>query len=163
MQEREIRDSLVVKVDHLLSLFENPTRVIAKRNDKRLDHARYLKKRDPADRRASEDYQILSAQLLEELPRFLASISRYFNIIVRHFGGVQAAYGEAVQEGWDSFADEWLVQIPAGEYEDIQSSFAEQHKQVDEMMCSLARGLGMSSVRTSKLLYWVRQGLLRSN
>lgn len=133
----------------MLSLFDNPTRVISKRNEKRHDHARYLKKRDPADRRASEDYQLLSAQLLEELPRFLASVSRYFNIIVRHFGGVQAAYGEAVQERWDAFADEWLVQIPAGNFEDIQKSFAQQHKQVDEIMTSLARGLGVASARLS--------------
>lgn len=134
--------------------------MISKRNDKLLDHQRYLKKHDPLDQRASEDYKLLTTQLLEELPRFLGTVSRYFNIIVQHFGGVQAAYHEAVQERWDAFADEWLVQIPSGSFEAIRGSFADQHKQVDEVMGTLAKGLGVAGGRRRELRGFVeREGL----
>ncbi|KAM0793502.1 hypothetical protein ACM66B_000941 [Microbotryomycetes sp. NB124-2] len=140
----EIRNSLILKTDHLLSLFDNPSRVIAKRNDKQLDHVRYVKRKDPADKRGSEEYQILTAQLLEELPRFLGSVSRYFNIVVNHFGGAQAAYNEAIQERWDAYAEVWLTQIPAGRPEQIQEAFERHHLRIDEMMRTLANGLGIS-------------------
>ncbi|KAK4055181.1 hypothetical protein OIV83_000461 [Microbotryomycetes sp. JL201] len=140
----EIRNSLILKTDHLLSLFDNPARVIAKRNDKQLDHIRYMKRKDPADKRSSEEYQILTAQLLEELPRFLGSVSRYFNIVVNHFGGAQAAYNEAVQERWDAYAEVWLTQIPAGRPDQIQEAFERHHLRIDEMMRTLANGLGIS-------------------
>lgn len=123
--------------------------MIAKRNDKQFDHARYLKRRDPADKKCSEEFQSLTAQLLEELPRFLGSVSRYFNIVVNHFGGAQAAYNEAVQERWDAYADAWLCQIPAGGPSDIQNSFAQEHMRIDGMMRTLASGLGVSYDRES--------------
>lgn len=144
-QDHEVRRSLIVKTEHLLSLFDNPLRVIGKRNDKRLDHQRFLKTRSPADRRGSEEYQVLSAQLLDELPRFLGSVSRYFNIIVEHFGGAQATYHEAVQERWDAYGSVWLSQIPAGNFEQIEASFSANYKTVDEMMSTLATGLGVKS------------------
>ncbi|KAK4057697.1 hypothetical protein OIO90_001345 [Microbotryomycetes sp. JL221] len=142
--DHEIRNSLILKTDHLLSLFDNPSRVIAKRNDKQVDHIRYVKRKDPADRRGSEEFQLLTAQLLEELPRFLGSVSRYFNIVVNHFGGAQAAYNEALQERWDAYADVWLNQIPAGRSQQIQEAFERQHLRIDEMMRTLATGLGIS-------------------
>lgn len=144
-QDHEIRRSLIVKTEHLLSLFDSPLRVIAKRNDKRLDHQRFTKTKNPADRRGSEEYLGLTTSLMDELPRFLGSVSRYFNIVVEHFGGAQAAYHEAVQERWDAYGDAWLHQIPSGNFKQIEASFLEGHKTVDEMMSTLAKGLGVAS------------------
>ncbi|CDR39197.1 hypothetical protein NBRC10512_007972 [Rhodotorula toruloides] len=145
----EVRHSLILKTDHLLSLFENPRQVIAKRNDKMLDHSRYLAKKLPADRRGSEEFLLLSSQLLEELPRFLGSVSRYFNIIVGHFAGAQAAYHETVQERWVAFAEQWLVQVPDGSYEDIEASFDAAHQPLAQMMETLAAGLGIPASQST--------------
>ncbi|GAA5887492.1 hypothetical protein JCM6882_001427 [Rhodosporidiobolus microsporus] len=150
--DHEVRRSLILKTDHLLSLFESPRQVIAKRNDKMLDHHRYLAKKLPADRRGSEDFLVLSAQLLEELPRFLGSVSRYFNIIVGHFAGAQAAYHEAVQERWNGFAEQWLEQVSDGSYDDIEASFAAQHQPLAQMMDTLAAGLGLAASQSSSPL-----------
>ncbi|BGP12786.1 hypothetical protein JCM10213v2_000703 [Rhodosporidiobolus nylandii] len=144
----EVRRSLILKTDHLLSLFESPRQVIAKRNDKMLDHHRYLAKKLPADRRGSEDFLVLSSQLLEELPRFLGSVSRYFNIIVGHFAGAQAAYHEAVQERWNAFAQQWLDEVGDG-YDDIQATFAAQHHPLAQLMDTLAAGLGLAASQSS--------------
>ncbi|BGP21651.1 rho guanyl-nucleotide exchange factor [Rhodotorula toruloides] len=144
----EVRHSLILKTDHLLSLFENPRQVIAKRNDKMLDHSRYLAKKLPADRRGSEEFLLLSSQLLEELPRFLGSVSRYFNIIVGHFAGAQAAYHETVQERWSAFAEQWLVQVPDGSYEGIEAAFDAAHQPLAQMMETLAAGLGISAAQS---------------
>lgn len=46
----------------------------------------------PSDKRGSETFVTLSAQLLEELPRFLGQVSRYFNIIIAAFASCQASY-----------------------------------------------------------------------
>ncbi|GAA6047316.1 hypothetical protein JCM3770_001883 [Rhodotorula araucariae] len=147
--DHEVRRSLILKTDHLLSLFESPRQVITKRNDKMLDHSRYLAKKIPADRRGSEEFLLLSSQLLEELPRFLGSVSRYFNIIVGHFAGAQAAYHEAVQERWSEFAEQWLVQVENGGYEDIEASFASHHQPINQMMDTLAAGLGLAVAQSS--------------
>ncbi|GAA5926619.1 hypothetical protein JCM3775_001067 [Rhodotorula graminis] len=153
----EVRRSLILKTDHLLSLFESPRQVIAKRNDKMLDHARYLAKKLPVDRRGSEEFLLLSSQLLEELPRFLGSVSRYFNIIVGHFAGAQAAYHEAVQERWNAFAEQWVVQVHGDTYEDIEASFMEQHEPLDQMMETLAAGLGLAIAHSSSSSPHTRQ------
>ncbi|GAA5994924.1 uncharacterized protein JCM10292_004432 [Rhodotorula paludigena] len=147
--DHEVRRSLILKTDHLLSLFESPRQVIAKRNDKMLDHSRYLAKKLPSDRRGSEDFLLLSSQLLEELPRFLGSVSRYFNIIVGHFAGAQAAYHESVQERWNAFAEQWLVQVADGSYADIEASFSAQHQPMNQMMETLAAGLGLAVAQSS--------------
>ncbi|GAA5832229.1 hypothetical protein JCM11251_004286 [Rhodosporidiobolus azoricus] len=156
----EVRRSLILKTDHLLSLFESPRQVIAKRNDKMLDHHRYLAKKLPADRRGSEDFLVLSSQLLEELPRFLGSVSRYFNIIVGHFAGAQAAYHEAVQERWNAFAEQWLEQVSEGSYDDIEASFAAQHQPLAQMMDTLAAGLGLAASQSSSPLSHKRSSRL---
>ncbi|GAA5850043.1 hypothetical protein JCM8547_000991 [Rhodosporidiobolus lusitaniae] len=158
--DHEVRRSLILKTDHLLSLFESPRQVIAKRNDKMLDHHRYLAKKLPVDRRGSEDFLVLSAQLLEELPRFLGSVSRYFNIIVGHFAGAQAAYHEAVQERWNGFAESWLEQISDGPYDEIEASFAAQHQPADQMMDTLACGLGLAVSQSSSPLSHKRNNRL---
>lgn len=145
-----MRRSLIVKTDHLLSLFDNPRQVIAKRNDKLLDHHRYLQKKLPSDRKGSEDFVILSSQLLEELPRFLGSVSRYFNIIVAHFAGSQAAYHEALQQRWTEFGQQWLVRSPGGTLsEDVAAAHAAAHQPVAQIMESLAAGLGIVVARMS--------------
>lgn len=92
---------------------------------------------------------MLSAQLNIELPRFLSSVSRYFNIIISHFAAAQATYHEAVHSAWTGFADHWFVQIPAGQYGAIESSFANSHSPVAEMMDTLAAGLGVTPARES--------------
>jgi hypothetical protein len=152
-QDQEVRRSLIVKTDHLLSLFDNPRQVIAKRNDKLLDHHRYLSKKLPSDRKGSEDFSILSSQLLEELPRFLGSVSRYFNIIVAHFAGTQAAYHEALQERWTEFSQQWLTVSPGGTSgSDIESHHATTHQPVAQIMESLAAGLGIAVARSFNFL-----------
>jgi hypothetical protein len=140
-QDHEIRRSLLLKTDHLLSLFESPRQFIAKRNDKMLEHSRYLAKKLPADRRGSEEFLDLSSRLLEELPRFLGSVSRYYDIIVGHFGGAQEAYHEAVQERWDAFAEQFEQQK-----QNYRDSFGSQHQSSSEMMSRLAAGLGVAVV-----------------
>ncbi|KAK4057231.1 hypothetical protein OIO90_001726 [Microbotryomycetes sp. JL221] len=135
--DHEIRKSLLLKTDHLLSLFESPRQFIAKRNDKMLEHSRYLAKKMPSDRRGSEDYVDLSNKLLEELPRFLNSVSRYYDIIAGHFAGAQEAYQEAVQERWQVFADEYMPSTKRAE------STAGQHQAAVDMMHRLAAGLGV--------------------
>lgn len=116
-----------------------------------LDYHRYIAKKLPSDKRGSEDFLVLSSQLLEELPRFLGSVSRYFNIIVAHFAGAQAAYHEAVQEQWNSFAEQWLEQISGNSYDDIEASFAAQHQPLAQMIDTLAAGLGLVASRASVL------------
>ncbi|GAA5870179.1 hypothetical protein JCM3774_002613 [Rhodotorula dairenensis] len=150
--DEEIRSSLSVKGQHLLSLFDNPLQVISKRSDKALDHARYLAKKQPVDKRGSEEFLLLSAQLSEEVPRFLGSVSRYFNIIVSHFASAQAAYHEAVRKRWDAYADRWLTQIPRGSPRTVQAAFEAEHQPIVLMMRTLATGLGVhldSSERTA--------------
>ena len=139
-----MRKNLIIKTDHLLSLFENPRSVIAKRNDKMLDHSRYLAKKNPADRRGSEEFVCLSTQLLEELPRFLSTVSRYFNIIVGHFATAQANYHRDVKKRWSAFAAEWLHQIPTGEGASITSAHSREMQPVAQMMETLATGLGIN-------------------
>ncbi|BGP55968.1 hypothetical protein JCM8202v2_003575 [Rhodotorula sphaerocarpa] len=141
----EVRSSLFVKAEHLLSLFDNPMRVIAKRHDKALDHGRYLAKKQPVDKRGSEEYLLLTAQLSEELPRFLGSVSRYFNILVSHFASAQAAYHEALHERWDAYANRWIVRIPPGSPKTIQTAFEEEHQPFAVMMQMLATGLGVTA------------------
>ncbi|GAA6059521.1 hypothetical protein JCM10212_006019 [Sporobolomyces blumeae] len=146
----EVRRSLILKTDHLLSLFENPRQVIAKRNDKLLDHHRYLAKKLPSDRKGSEDFMILSSQLLEELPRFLGSVSRYFNIIVAHFAGAQAAYNGSVQQRWADFADQWIGRSPGGGLErSVEQLHAAAHQPVAQIMDSLAAGLGIAVTQSA--------------
>ncbi|GAA5895147.1 hypothetical protein JCM5296_000894 [Sporobolomyces johnsonii] len=146
--DHEVHQSLILKTDHLLSLFENPRQVIAKRNDKMLDHHRYLARKLPSDRKGSEDFLVLSAQLLEELPRFLGSVSRYFNIIVGHFAGAQAAYHESVQARWAAFMEQWLVRSPGGSsYEDIQAMHTSQLHPFAQLMDTLAAGLSINVSR----------------
>ncbi|GAA5955900.1 hypothetical protein JCM8115_004358 [Rhodotorula mucilaginosa] len=147
--DEEVRSSLTVKAQHLLSLFDNPIQVISKRSDKALDHARYLAKKQPVDKRGSEEFLLLSAQLSEELPRFLGSVSRYFNIIVSHFASAQAAYHEAVRERWDAYADRWITQIPRGSPRTVQAAFDAEHQPFAIMMRTLATGLGLSINHTS--------------
>ncbi|GAA6012623.1 hypothetical protein JCM11491_005457 [Sporobolomyces phaffii] len=148
--DQEVRRSLIVKTDHLLSLFDNPRQVIAKRNDKLLDHHRYLARKLPSDRKGSEDFVILSSQLLEELPRFLGSVSRYFNIIVAHFAGTQAAYHEALQVKWSEFTDQWLSRSPGGtQYDKFESLHGTAHQPVAQIMESLAAGLGIAVAQSS--------------
>ncbi|GAA5970150.1 hypothetical protein JCM3765_003807 [Sporobolomyces pararoseus] len=146
--DQEVRRALIVKTDHLLSLFDNPRQVIAKRNDKLLDHHRYLQKKLPSDRKGSEDFIILSSQLLEELPRFLGSVSRYFNIIVAHFAGTQAAYHEALQQRWTEFSQQWL-KVSQVEGENVESTHATAHQPVAQIMESLAAGLGIAVAHMS--------------
>jgi hypothetical protein len=141
------RNSESCSTSPLINAF--PSQVISKRNDKKLDHARYLARKLPTDLRSSEEFLVLTAQLLEELPRFLASVSKYFNIIVAHFGGVQAAYHEAVQERWDAYAEHWIVQIPEGSYEEIENSFVAQSNDVANMLNTLVMGLGITGSRRS--------------
>ncbi|GAA5899556.1 uncharacterized protein JCM6883_005259 [Sporobolomyces salmoneus] len=148
--DQEVRRSLIVKTDHLLSLFDNPRQVIAKRNDKLLDHQRYVSKKLPSDRKGSEDFVILSSQLLEELPRFLGSVSRYFNIIVAHFAGTQAAYHEALQQRWNEFSLQWLSNSTNGTNdENLGSVHAAAHQPVAQIMESLASGLGIAVAHTT--------------
>lgn len=144
LQDEEVRSSLSVMAQHLLSLFDNPMQVISKRSDKALDHARYLAKKQPVDKRGSEEFLLLSAQLSDELPRFLGSVSRYFNIIVSHFASAQAAYHEAVRERWDAYADRWITQIPRGSPRTVQAAFDAEHQPFAIMMRTLATGLGLS-------------------
>ncbi|KAI5474525.1 hypothetical protein MNV49_003081 [Pseudohyphozyma bogoriensis] len=143
--DHEIRRSLLVKTDHLLSLFENPRAVIAKRNDKMLDHSRYMLKKLPSDKRGSDEFLTLSGQLLEELPRFLGSVSKYFNIIVGGFAAAQSAYHGEVVNHWTPFAEQWFTQIPQGNYDSIEESFRREHQPVAAMMETLACGLGISA------------------
>lgn len=147
-----MRRSLILKTDHLLSLFENPRQVIAKRNDKLLDHHRYLAKKLPSDRKGSEDFLILSTQLLEELPRFLGSVSRYFNIIVAHFAGAQASYHESLQQRWVEYTQQWLTRSPGGTLnDDLESYHATAHQPFVQIMDSLAAGLGIAVARSFHL------------
>lgn len=90
----------------------------------------------------------LTAQLLEELPRFLGQVSRYFNIIISAFATAQAKYHHAVQKSWSAFADDWFTLIPDGSYSLIEDTFTEKHRPVSQIMDSLAAGLGLSA-RTS--------------
>ncbi|SCV70067.1 BQ2448_1461 [Microbotryum intermedium] len=136
-EAHEVRRSLLLKSDHLLSLFESPRQFIQKRNDKMLDHSRYLAKKLPADRRESDEFLELSARLLEELPRFLASVSKYYDIIIGHFSGAQEAYQEEVQERWDVFAERFRLR-------DEQGMMGNQQILANELMHRLAVGLGLS-------------------
>jgi len=149
-QDHEVRRSLILKTDHLLSLFDNPRQVIAKRNDKLLDHQRYLAKKLPSDRKGSEDFIILSSQLLEELPRFLGSVSRYFNIIVAHFATAQASYHAALEQRWADFTQQWLTRSPGGTLRDsVESHHTATHQPIAQIMDSLAAGLGIALARES--------------
>lgn len=133
----EIRHELSLKTEHLLSLFENPRSVIAKRNDK--DHARFLAKRDPEpiDRRRSEEFALLTSQLREELPVFLNSCARYFNIIIGHFATAQARYYAAVQVAWCDFARRYGIQMST--LEGIEPSYKAQHNPMERLMENLAQ------------------------
>lgn len=90
--------------------------------------------------------------MLEELPRFLSSVSRYFNIIIAHFATAQATYHKAVQQNWSSFADQWFVQ-PSFDSIESRSSFASQQLPVAQMMETLAAGLGIAATRKFHRLY----------
>ncbi|GAA5923126.1 uncharacterized protein JCM15063_003542 [Sporobolomyces koalae] len=147
--DHEVRRSLIVKTDHLLSLFDNPRQVIEKRNDKLLDHHRYLSKKLPSDRKGSEDFIILSTQLLEELPRFLGSVSRYFNIIVTHFAGTQAAYHESLQQRWSDFSEQWIAGSPRATLADSVQHHTAAHQPMTQLMDSLAAGLGIAVAQSN--------------
>lgn len=116
-----------------------------------LDHTRYIGKKLPIDRRGSEDFLILTSQLLEELPRFLNSVTRYQRIIINHFAVAQGNYQAEVNYRWTTFANDWFTQIPAGNYETIESDFTGVHAQVQEVMDTLAGGLGLISSSKSTL------------
>lgn len=105
-----------------------------------LEHSRYLAKKLPADRRGSEEFVDLSNRLLEELPRFLNSVSRYYDIIVGHFRGAQEAYHEAVQERWEGFTEQF--EQASGSQRD---SFGAQHQAIADVMSRLAVGLGVAA------------------
>lgn len=143
MQDHEIRRSLLLKTDHLLSLFESPRQFIARRNDKMLEHHRYLAKKLPVDRRGSEEFIDLSNRLLDELPRFLGSVTRYYDIITEHFADVQDAYQEAVQEFWERYTDHFAA-------ENRRRSGPLQHS-INDMMSRLAAGLGVPVAREREL------------
>ncbi|KDE09793.1 hypothetical protein MVLG_00192 [Microbotryum lychnidis-dioicae p1A1 Lamole] len=142
--DHEIRRSLVSKTDHLLSLFENPLQVIKKRNEHKAEHRRYMTRKMPQDQRGSEDFVTLTTQLLEELPRFLASVSKYFNIVVSAFTNVQHIYQDSVRERWEAYADEWLTQIPKGDYAAIDAAFQDASRDVTQMLASIVKGLKLS-------------------
>lgn len=105
------------------------------------------------DRAGSQEFVILSAQLLEELPRFLGSVSRYFNIIVAHFGKAQTKYQERVQERWNEFAKTYSIRMTP--YEAIESGFLEHRSPAEEMMHNLATQLGVRSPSTYLFLFIV--------
>ncbi|SCZ90461.1 BZ3500_MvSof-1268-A1-R1_Chr1-3g02004 [Microbotryum saponariae] len=142
--DHEIRRSLVSKTDHLLSLFENPLQVIKRRNEHKAEHRRYMTRKMPQDQRGSEDFVTLTTQLLEELPKFLASVSKYFNIVVSAFTNVQHIYQDSVRERWEAYADEWLTQIPKGDYAAIEAAFQDASRDVTQMLASIVKGLNLS-------------------
>ncbi|SCV68495.1 BQ2448_616 [Microbotryum intermedium] len=144
--DHEIRRSLVSKTDHLLSIFENPLQVIKRRNEHKAEHRRYITRKMPQDQRGSDDYVTLTTQLLEEVPKFLASVSKYFNIVVSAFTNVQHIYQDSVRERWEAYADEWLTQIPKGDYAAIEAAFQDASRDVTQMLASIVKGLNLSVV-----------------
>jgi hypothetical protein len=90
--------------------------------------------------------------LLEELPRFLNSASRYFKIITTHYAVAQRTYFDAVTTRWTAFADQWLPPIAGGQSYSLETSFESQHLPIAELMEQLALGFNVPTLRTSKSL-----------
>ncbi|KAM0753334.1 hypothetical protein T439DRAFT_323969 [Meredithblackwellia eburnea MCA 4105] len=135
--DHEVRRSLLVKTEHLLSLFENPRSIISKRNDKLLDHSRYLAKRLPSDKRASEEFVTLSSQLLNELPGLLTNLNKYLTIIHSEWDAINVAYSQEVVETWTRFSEHF-----AHVQEDDDSGNGQTA--INSLMDTLASGLHMS-------------------
>ncbi|KAM0756096.1 hypothetical protein T439DRAFT_20534 [Meredithblackwellia eburnea MCA 4105] len=142
--EQEFQESIYIKVDNLLTMFDSPQMLIAKRNDRHSDYARYAAKRLPADRAGSDEYQSLTAQLLKELPTVLALLSRYLNIVVVAFKAAQAEFHQSVQERWDDFVSQWLASFE-DEYQDVEEVSGSAHLPLSQLLDNLARGLGVNS------------------
>jgi hypothetical protein len=109
VQETLVRSIVYTRIDSFLMLFNNPSQVIVKRSNKLIDHDRAngIKQKggipDKALQESADAYVSINAQLVDELPRFLALTTQYFDLIVEEFAGVQAQFNKLMTNEWKRY------------------------------------------------------------
>jgi len=107
--ETLVRSIVYTRIDSFLMLFNNPSQVIVKRSNKLIDHDRAngIKQKggipDKALQESADAYVSINAQLVDELPRFLALTTQYFDLIVEEFAGVQAQFNKLMTNEWKRY------------------------------------------------------------
>lgn len=85
-----------------------------------MDQQQYLLKQLPTDQHAAQEFDDLSARLLEELPPFLAAASRLFGTIVGELSRAQQRHYTALGSLWKAFVGEWFeacsAEAPASQH-----------------------------------------------
>ncbi|KAI7869660.1 hypothetical protein BDF14DRAFT_1994343 [Spinellus fusiger] len=109
-----IQDYMCHRVEAFLKLFETPSQVIRKRSKKLLDHdwVRDMKAKgdvpDKATQASADTYQSINAQLIDELPKFLALTRRYFVIIEEDHQKVQKTLTEHITREWRKCIEKYI-------------------------------------------------------
>lgn len=109
-----MREQILPSLARLVQAVANPRKVIARRDAKAADYARYqaLKEAGRPSEKATQDsardFAALHTQLVEELPMFLAGLNRAFDLAIVDFARVQAAYHRAVLRNLQRFAGVWI-------------------------------------------------------
>lgn len=114
LQNDEVQDQVVPALSKLLESGINPRKVIAKRDLKAPDYARYfsmVEAKKPVDRtilQSAKDFVALHTQLVEELPLFLEGYMRIFDLAMCAFAQAQASYHYRVRERMGEYVAQYL-------------------------------------------------------
>jgi hypothetical protein len=141
LQESEVKTLILAPCDDLDRRFNNPRTILAKREIKRIDHERYLyltSKKDKSAERHKEGsvaYLAISAQLLDDLPRFISATNTYFDAVVARFAIIQRSFFRSLSEALKTFVDQNCQELRSNEA--TQKAFEDAHGTVDEMVAGL--------------------------
>jgi hypothetical protein len=114
-KNEEVTEQIIPTLSKLLHTADNPRRVIARRDAKAGDYARYQalhaskKQVDRVLLDSAKDFVALHAQLVEDLPPFMEGYMRIFDLALAAFGRAQAAYFQGVQDGLTRFVHLWIA------------------------------------------------------
>ncbi|KAH8930473.1 hypothetical protein BT69DRAFT_680521 [Atractiella rhizophila] len=147
-----IRTTLNDRCENLLNCFDNPRSVIDKRNRKLLDHSRYLQLKTKSDKNIDEQlvqdsktYEALTAQLMDELPRFFGCVAKYFDAILQIFAAAQAVFFRESMQDLAAFAAHHCTILPKGL--DVVEDHRTAHSPIEQAVMTLAESLILNSHR----------------
>jgi len=137
--ETELDAKFFKHTDILLSLFEEPDRLILKRNRKQLDFDRCRdteKRGEKIDKRLKENadaYVALNAQLIDELPPFLNFASLYLQRAVVELMQIQTRFYESMSSKMNRLCDRHEIVTNVNIVEDYFTKIADAASKAPEL------------------------------
>ncbi|KAL1920032.1 uncharacterized protein VTP21DRAFT_1178 [Calcarisporiella thermophila] len=164
-----IKTIIFPTLDALLNLYKSPIQVMRKREKKLLDYDRVQAiraKGEKVDRNLKESadaYLSIHAQLLEELPRFLALTTEYYDAVVGEIARIQSKFYKDMASRLESRLGNADMLMPLRgleetiEFADIAREYGEKIYEVDEYLAGISvlqRRGSVSGSGISSLYEW---------